>query len=276
MSGDGALDEVLRAVGGRPDADIDIAATALALGGLDRPGVPLARYRAHLEQLGRDMMAAAPGDADAATAAAALRAVMAGEHGYRGDEQTYDDMQNANLLRVIDRRKGLPVALAILYMHAARQRGWSMLGLNFPAHFLVRLEVDGARLILDPFRGGRVVDTPDMRELLKRLAGDGAELRNDYYRTVGDRDVLLRLQNNIKTRALQQNDLARAVDVIRRMLLLAPRRHRLYRELGLIEAHAGNLQNAIAAAESYAARAVGDAERHEAAALLQKLRSALN
>ena len=136
--------------------------------------------------------------------------------------------------------------------------------------------VDGARLILDPFRGGRVVDTPDLRELPKRLAGDGAELRNDYYQIVGDRDVLLRLQNNIKTRALQQNDLARAVEIIGRMLLLAPQQYRLYRELGLIEAHAGNMQNAIVAAERYAAQAAGDAERHDAAMLLQKLRSTLN
>lgn len=180
MSEGGAHEEVLRAVGDQADADINIAETALALGGLDRPGVPLARYQAHLDEIGRDIGDAAPDNADAATAAAALREVMSEEYGYRGDEQTYDDMQNANLLRVIDRRKGLPVALAILYMHAARHRGWSMWGLNFPAHFLVRLEVEGARLILDPFRGGRVVDTPDLRELLKRLAGDGAELRNDY------------------------------------------------------------------------------------------------
>lgn len=276
MSEGGAHEEVLRAVGDQADADINIAETALALGGLDRPGVPLARYQAHLDEIGRDIGDAAPDNADAATAAAALREVMSEEYGYRGDEQTYDDMQNANLLRVIDRRKGLPVALAILYMHAARHRGWSMWGLNFPAHFLVRLEVEGARLILDPFRGGRVVDTPDLRELLKRLAGDGAELRNDYYQIVGDRDVLLRLQNNIKTRALQQNDLGRAVEIVRRMLLLAPQRYRLYRELGLIEAHAGNMQNAIAAAESYATQAVGDSERHDAAMLLQKLRSSLN
>lgn len=276
MTESDVFEETLRAVGDRSDGDIEIAETALALGGLDRPGVPLDRYRAHLDEIGRDVETAAPRGADVASVAAALRRVMADDMGYRGDEQTYDDMQNANLLRVIDRRKGLPVALAILYMHAARRRGWSMLGLNFPAHFLVRLEVDGERRILDPFGGGRVVETPDLRELLKRLAGDGAELQNDYYRTVGDRDVLLRLQNNIKTRALQQNDMGRAVEVIRRMLLLAPQRYRLYRELGLIEAHAGNLQNAIAAAESYAERAVGDAERHDAAMLLQKLRSTLN
>lgn len=276
MSDGGALEELLRAVGDQADAEIDIAEAALALGGLDRPGVPLARYQEHLEEIGRGIADAAPDNADAAAAAAALREVMSEEYGYRGDEQTYDDMQNANLLRVIDRRKGLPVALAILYMHAARHCGWSMWGLNFPAHFLVRLEVDGARLILDPFRGGRVVDTPDLRELLKRLAGDGAELRNDYYQIVGDRDVLLRLQNNIKTRALQQNDLARAVEIIGRMLLLAPQRYRLYRELGLIEAHAGNMQNAIDAAERYAAQAIGGTERHDAAMLLQKLRSTLN
>jgi len=55
---------------------------------------------------------------------AALTQVMAEEHGYGGDRQHYDDLQNANLIRVIDRRRGLPVALGILYLHAARAQGW--------------------------------------------------------------------------------------------------------------------------------------------------------
>ena len=51
---------------------------------------------------------------------------------YRGDSETYDDTQNADLIRVIRRRRGLPVALGILYLHAARAQGWPAVGLNFP------------------------------------------------------------------------------------------------------------------------------------------------
>src|SRR5207237_10819284 len=73
---------------------------------------------------------------------------------YSGDELTYDDLQNGNLMRVVDRRKGLPVALGILYLHTARAQGWESVGLAFPGHFLVRLGDGPDRLMLDPFPVG--------------------------------------------------------------------------------------------------------------------------
>src|SRR3546814_13111588 len=86
---------------------------------------------------------------------AALRAVVVERHGYVGDSLTYDDLQNANLLRVIDRRKGLPVALGILMLSAAHRLGWNMVGLNFPGHFLLLLDPGGATAIPYPFEGCR-------------------------------------------------------------------------------------------------------------------------
>src|SRR5204862_4626076 len=169
-----------------------IGEAALALAALDRPQVALARYREHLATLARDLGAAAVGVAEAAARAAALRAVIVGAYGYRGDDLTYDDLQNANLMRVIDRRKGLPVALGILYLDAGRAQGWDTVGLGFPGHFLIRLAEGAERLILDPFHGGRVCDAASLRELLKVMAGQAVELSPEHYAPVADRDVLLR------------------------------------------------------------------------------------
>lgn len=275
MSDRADLEEVLRQAGANGDEKLDIGHVALALAGLDRPQVPLDRYHSHLMQLTTELTALSA-EANAARAAGHLQQVMARDHGYRGDELTYDDQQNANLMRVIDRRKGLPVALGILYIHAGRTAGWNMAGLSFPAHFLIRVEIDGSREILDPFGEGRIMRPQDLRDLLKRVGGDEAEMDSAYYRAVPDRDILLRLQNNIKTRAIQARDATRAGDIVRRMLLLAPERGFLYRELGLLEAHAGNMGAAIAAMESYLERTDSAAERHDAAALLQQFKSKLN
>ena len=68
--------------------------------------------------------------------------IVARSYGYRGDTESYDDLQNADLVRVIERRKGLPVALSILYLALARQQGWAAEGLAFPAHFLIRVGID--------------------------------------------------------------------------------------------------------------------------------------
>ena len=91
---------------------------------------------------------------DLAGRARALNEIILLKYGYCGDELTYDDLQNANLMRVIDRRKGLPVVLGILFIDAARAQGWEAAGLAFPGHFLIRLAERAERLILDPFHGG--------------------------------------------------------------------------------------------------------------------------
>ena len=84
----------------------------------------------------------------------ALKSVLVSEYGYSGDTVSYDSLQNANLIQVIDRRKGLPITLGIIYIHAARAQGWDIDGLNFPGHFLLRIEDGVKRTIFDPFNGG--------------------------------------------------------------------------------------------------------------------------
>ena len=266
----------LRGLGAAPDAPFEIAEAALALATLDRPGVSLDFYRRHLAQLTSDLAANAPKRPGIAEAAQALNAVLVGLHGYQGDRQTYEDVQNANLMRVIDRRKGLPVALGVLYLHVARAQGWAGHGLAFPGHFVIRLDAAGGRAILDPFDGGNIVQPARLRRILKRLAGPRAELKEEHYWPVSDRDVLLRLVNNIKSRALEQGDTGRAAGIVERMLWLAPESAGLNRELALIEAGRGNLGRAIAAAESAMARAGEDGQRAQAALLLQQLKSKLN
>src|SRR5258708_12163209 len=100
-----------------------------------------------------------------------LAEIVARSYAYRGDTDSYDDLQNADLARVIERRKGLPVALSILYLHVARAQGWEAEGLAFPGHFLIRVGMDGARHVIDPFYDGCVPDTSDLPDLLPHVLG---------------------------------------------------------------------------------------------------------
>ena len=269
--------DILRRIGRQADADIDIAEGALALGALERPDQPLERYRRHLAALARDLGERWREASDCLeTRIALLHEVVIERFGYTGDADTYDDLQNANLLRVIDRRKGLPVALGILYLHAARAQGWDMVGLNFPGHFLVRLDVDGERVILDPFNAGQVRTAQDLRDLLKATAGTAAELEPGFYQPVGNRDILLRLQNNLKLRHLSANDVPRALEVLDAMRLMAPAEPMLWRETGLLEAHVGNVSDAITALETFMRLGGSDQQRHQAAMLIQQLKNHLN
>lgn len=266
--------DYLTQLGQGPDDGFDPGAAALAFAALERPRAALGRYLAHLDALAGETAAFAPADIQAR--AAALAEVVHMSHGYTGDAQTYDDMQNASLIRVIDRKKGLPVALGILHMSIAHRLGWRMIGLGFPGHFLLCLEDEGQRLPLDPFDNAAVLTAPDMRRILKAVQGEHAELTAACYQPVSDRDVLLRLQNNIKLRRLRGGDIAGALKVAEAMAAFAPAVGDLHREIAMMHMRLENIGDAIRNFERYLALEPNESLRHKAAALLQELRNRLN
>jgi regulator of sirC expression with transglutaminase-like and TPR domain len=208
-----------------------------------------------------------------------LGEVIATAYGYRGDSETYDDLQNADVARVLERRKGLPVALAILYLHIARGQSWDAEGLAFPGHFLIRVEIDGARHVLDPFNEGQVVEPPELRRLLQRVLGPDANLAPEHFDPVPDRDVLLRLENNVRLRLAKREDWPASARSLERMLTIAPDRPELMFESGQINARLDNRRAAIAAFERFLATDAAKAEPalgQRASALLQELRRGLN
>lgn len=270
--------QYVRYAGTLPDAEIDLGAAALALALLFLPGVRPERYRHHLRKLGEltgeeHALRLKAGEQDSAELRlSCLRRVLHEQQGYAGDNQSYDDIQNANLIRVIERRRGLPVALGLLYIVAGRHCGWQVEGLNFPGHFLVRLEMDGERLIADPFRAGAEMDAAALRGLLKSIAGEKAELSHQFYLPVSNRDILIRLQNNLKKRLIEQEDYAQAVIVVEAMEALAPDEYRALFDKGILYAKLGQKGQAIKAIEDYITRAPDARDRQQAQGILQQIR----
>jgi regulator of sirC expression with transglutaminase-like and TPR domain len=265
-----AVHQTLERIGALSDAEIDLAGTALALAVLDHPHVDQDAYRGHLAALAADVGRRGAAQADA------LRDILIGQYGYRGDRESYDDLDNANLIRVIDRRRGLPVALSILWLHAARAQGWRADGLNFPAHFLIRVDAGAGAVVLDPFNGGAALDGAALRALRKRFGGKDAELTPEDCAPVGNRAILLRLQNNIKLRLLQANRREGALAVLERMVLIAPDQPGLWHECAHLNRDIGNLRAAMTCLERTTALAGDEAARQAVALELRTLRTRLN
>ncbi len=265
------------------DGVFDLAEVALVLAAHDTPTTDLDSYRTHLKSLYDAVEEAVGNSTDDDTnptpneMAEALSKVIADTFRYRGDEETYDDLDNANLMRVIDRRKGLPVALGILYIAAARSQGWNVAGLNFPGHFLIRLEsLDGSRVIIDPFHEGHVLDAPALRDLLKVVTGPTEELESRHYRPVSDRDILVRLQNNVKTRRLDLGQMEEALDTLKSMQILLPDSSALCREAGLLHLRLGQVSQALSALEDYLNRAPQGPERSRIDTVVKDLKQRIH
>jgi regulator of sirC expression with transglutaminase-like and TPR domain len=205
----------------------------------------------------------------------ALQQVIAGYHDYSGDHKTYDDLANASLIRVIDRKRGLPVALGILYIHAARAQGWRAFGINFPGHFLVSIEGEDERVILDPFARGSQVDMSTLIRMLKATLGAEAELQPEYYAAMTNRGVLLRLQANIKKRLHDAGDLARASLVIDAMLAIAPEIPDLWREAAELRTEIGEMKSALHAVDRFV-QLSDDSQRSDAMMLRRNLAKKIN
>lgn len=272
-------DQIIDSSATSPDDDLRPAILALALAAYNHPGISAGRYLSHLERLCESVAARFKqlrdegADDDAGTQLAALQYVLADSEKYEGDSDTYDALENADLMRVIDRRKGLPVALAILYIHAARAQGWRVDALNFPGHVLCRIEKDGQRFLFDPFDRCRVMEAQHLRALIKRVNGPHAELSADYYLAVSNRAVLTRLQNNIKLRQVEAGDYDGALTTVERMRRIDPAEFRLLFDEGVLASKTGRSRQAIDALEAYIGLAPGRHDREEAAALLRHIRA---
>jgi regulator of sirC expression with transglutaminase-like and TPR domain len=234
----------LEAIGLLPDTEIDIAEAALQLARVDAPDADWQAAHAKLSEIARDAVAL-PSAGGLAEKAEALSDLLATRHGYVGDTENYDDPANANLIRVIERRRGLPVALGIVWLHAARAAGWEAHGVDFPAHFMIALPGKATQIVLDVFHGGAAMSAQDLRLLLKRIEGENAELRPGLLLPMNARQVLLRLQNNIAGRRLQAGDLEGGLACVEDMLRVAPDQAELWRQAAMLNQHLDRVTAAL-------------------------------
>lgn len=271
----------LTAAGQLPDAEIDLVAVALQLARIDAPEADWRAASATLSALAQASVAAAAADPEADAGDAerrrqVLARVIHGDFRFAGDTDDYENPANANLIQVAERRRGLPVALGILWLHAAEAAGWAAHGVDFPGHFLLAIEGGRGQALVDVFAGGTGLQAPDLRGLIKRIEGERAELRPGLVRLMDKREVLLRLQNNLKLRRLRAQDLPGALACAEDMLRLAPTQAAIWREAGLMNQRLDRIGAALACLERSLELDPEGLAATRARAVVEELRHRLN
>lgn len=273
--------ETLSRMGEFADDDIPLSKTALLLAELAHKGRGLESYTNHIkkmtEEVGErfaELLAAGAAD-NCETRIAATKHILCDKYGYEGDQQTYNDLRNADLIEVIDRRKGLPIALAILALEVGRAQGWDLKGLNFPGHFLIRYELGGQRVMCDPFDQFNILQAADLRLLIKRALGENAELSSSFYQEASNREILLRLQNNIKYRQIETEHYQDALDTVTTMRSFAPHEYRLLLDDGVLKARLDKTEEAIQSIRDYLNVVIDPHDKYDAQMLLRTLEDRL-
>lgn len=264
------------------DSDVPLFDTALDFASLAHVGRHTDSYREHLKKMQTETgaryaeLVAAGADENVQTRIAAVKHVMCDKYGYSGDHDTYQDMRNADMMEVIDRRKGIPISLAILALECGRAQGWDVRGINFPGHFLIRFDDGGTRVMCDPFQSFKILQAADLRQILKSVMGPQAELSASFYQDIANREVLLRLQNNIKYRQIESEDYAGALETVLLMQLFAPAEYRLFLDEGVLHARLGHNDRAVAVVEKYLKAVTNPRDKYDAELLLRTLRERLD
>lgn len=193
-----------------------------------------------------------------------------------GDVLARYDTADADLISVCERRKGLPVALGVIYLEAARRCKLQVSGVDFPGHFLLRIETDQGPMALDPMAGGRVVMPSELtrRALQMGLTPNAADRMDVLMAPVSDRMVVLRLQNNIFARATHARDYAQAERSALRRALLDPNDHRPWLDVAAAREGQGRLAGALQALTH--AQALDGGAALAARVARERLRKALN
>ncbi|HEY0287518.1 MAG TPA: transglutaminase family protein [Pseudomonas sp.] len=164
--------------------------------------------------------------------------------GFQQDDVAHPKPHSALLHKVVQRRRGQPLALAIISLEIARRLEIPLEGVNFPGHFLLR--VPGADHLLDSC-GGRRLYPRDCRELLIRQFGPDMQLKAEHMRTASAQAILQRLSRNLRHLHQINDDLLASLKDANRVL-----------ELGV-----GNTTDYLVRASLYQALECPQAERFD-------------
>jgi regulator of sirC expression with transglutaminase-like and TPR domain len=198
---------------------LDLA--ALAVASLETPELELEPVMQQLDGLARRVAEQARAHVPGLAHLEALKQVLAVEEGFSGDAERYFAPENSFLPSVLERRRGLPISLSVVYLEVARRAGVALFGVSFPGHFVVASEVDGRRLVLDPFNGGRVLTEEGCEDLLKEVAPQ-VKFTPSMIAPAPVKSIAYRMLTNLKRIYLDRGDGDRALKVIDLMLVIAP------------------------------------------------------
>ena len=206
----------------RGEDKIDLGRAALTIVLTDYPDLDIEAYLARIEQLAVEVTARCDAGGEVCQWLAALNYVLFQQHGFCGNSDDYYDPKNSFLNEVIERRTGIPITLSVLYIEVAQRVGLALEGIGFPGHFLVKLPQTGTDIVIDPFHRGEIKSRDDLARMLGRLYGGVVELRDEFLRPVGKKQILKRMLGNLKAIYAKGNNLVKLLSVLDQAIVLEP------------------------------------------------------
>jgi regulator of sirC expression with transglutaminase-like and TPR domain len=183
---------------------------------------------------GATLRARVPADTSAPNRLRLLNHFFFEELGFRPNTGNYYSPDNSYLHRVVERRTGIPISLAVLYIEVGRAIGLKLSGIGFPGHFLVKAQCADGLVFIDVFARGVTLSATDLRQRLDQvLRGTKAPLEA-YLRVATEREILARMLNNLKAIHADAEQWDALLEVENRLVALLPENAEERRDRGLV------------------------------------------
>lgn len=263
------------------DDQLPLLEAAVSIAQDEYPDLDVQTVLGDVDQLLARLRRRCPGDAGPLQRLRALNQFFFRDLGFGGNVNNYYDPDNSYLNAVLRTRRGIPITLAVLWLELAQGLGLKAMGINFPGHFMVKVNLPNGQVVIDPF-SGQSLSREELSERLepyKRRNG----LVDDFDVPVGlylqaapSRDILARMLRNLKEIHRTHEDWLRLIAVQDRLLILLPDAWPEYRDRGLAWAEMGDARLALQDLEIYVAHCDDTLDREAMLQRMQELKRALN
>ncbi len=248
----------------------DLARAAFALALPEHPDLDLEAEVGRLDSLAARLRPRLGGGQRADLEA--LRAVLWGELGLRGNVDDYSDPRNSYLHEVLTRRLGLPITLALVALEVASRVGLPLRGVGFPGHFLLRNDGPAGTLVLDPFDAGRELDAAALEGLRRTYAGPGAPPAQALLGPASSREILARMLRNLTRAHIGRGELHHARLDLDRLLHIEPAARDALHDRGVVQIELGAYAEAARDLETWLSRYPDAPGAQEVAGRLEEAR----
>ena len=235
----------------RREDEIDLAAAALLIAREHNPNLPVEKYLNRMKLMANVVRLRLGDSPEPKEMVEGINNHLFNGEGFGGNEADYYDPRNSFLNEVIDRRRGIPITLSILYLEVAANVGLAMSGVGFPGHFLVKYQSEQEEIIVDPFGSGVMLTREDCANRLRVVSGGQAPFREHYLSAITKKQILRRVLTNLKGIYLSSSEYGRSLWAVEMLLAISPWDVDEIRDRGKIYYQLKEYENSLADLETY-------------------------
>ena len=235
------------------DERIDLAHGALLIARAAYPDLNESLYLERLDRMAASAKLDMTADSEPEDIITRLNDILFEQERFRGNRENYYDPDNSFLNRVLDRKKGIPITLSLIYIEVGRRLGLDVRGIGLPGHFITALYHASGKIFIDPFNRGEIRTVDECLQIISTNMGSAVAPDFHWLQPIGRKELLVRMLRNLKLIYARQNNDVMLFKTIHWILTLQPEASAERSERAILYEAMGNPNWAVKDWERYIA-----------------------